>query len=282
MCVDYILTVIIPVFNTGMLLDRCLQSILNQTIKNIKIIIVDDSSTDNSSDIAKNFCGKYPNIEYIKNTQTFGPGYARNVGLKKVKSKYVCFLDSDDWVDTLAYETAISSLENKADSDIAIFGIKTEFDNPYMYKMRYQYKRYNFINSKFALSCLCHTYNQDIVISALLGSKVFRTELLQKNKIIFNTLYFEDEIFSFLTLLKSKNIILLPDVFLHYYQRSNSIMHSFSKKYIKDFIENFYTLRQYLIQQNLFEEYKQEYFSYFEKCYHSLMDVLFSSEVNAK
>ncbi len=274
------LTVIIPVYNTGTLLKRCLDSLISQTLKKLEIIIVDDNSSDDSLKIAKGYANNFTNIKYYHNSTTLGPGGARNVGLELVKTKYVCFLDSDDWVDTSTYRSAINILDREENCDIAIYGIKTEYDTPYSAKLRYQYEDSNIISRDFALALLCKTMNQDVSISALLGNKVFRTELIKDNNITFKELYFEDELFSFLTILYSRNIAIVPNIYLHYYQRTHSIMHSFSKKYIDDTLEVFILLRKYLEEMGVFTIYKSDYYAFFLRCYTTLLNTLFSTEQN--
>ena len=86
----YILTVIIPSYNNDQYIERCLKSIINQSIKNIKIIIVDDGSTDTSLDIIQRYTKKYNNIEYYTSKRQ-GPGMARNIGITNCNTKYVTF-----------------------------------------------------------------------------------------------------------------------------------------------------------------------------------------------
>ena len=108
---DALLTVIIPVYNTQQYLNRCLNSVLNQSLKEIKILIINDNSTDNCPDIIQRYSSQYKQIKVFNNSQNSGPGYARNVGLDTVNTKYVSFLDSDDWIDSNAYLNAVSLLE---------------------------------------------------------------------------------------------------------------------------------------------------------------------------
>lgn len=276
------LTVIIPVYNTGNFLKRCINSLINQTLKELEIIIVDDNSSDDSPKIAKEYASNYTNIKYFRNSSTLGPGGARNVGLNLVNTKYVCFLDSDDWVDTNTYKSAISILDEEDSCDIAIYGIKTEYNTPYSVELRYQYKNSNIISRDFALALLCKTFNQDLSISALLGNKVFRTALIKDNNIIFKELYFEDEIYSFLAILYSRNIAIVPSIYLHYYQRPHSIMHSFSKKYIDDTLEIFNLLRKHLEEKEIFTIYKSDYYAFFMRCYSTLLNTLFATEQNVE
>lgn len=101
-CQNPLVSVIVPVYNVETYLERCLNSILNQTYNNIELIIVDDGSTDQSPEIIK----KYTNSAIIISQKNKGLAGARNSGLKQAHGKYICFVDSDDYL----YEEAISSL----------------------------------------------------------------------------------------------------------------------------------------------------------------------------
>lgn len=107
---------------------------------------------------------------------------------------------------------------------------------------------------------LCKTHSLESYMSALLGSKVFRTDLLKHNQIIFDDVLFEDNAFTFKAFSKVQNIIIIPDVYLHYYQREKSIMHSFSKKHIEDLFKGFINLKCFLKESNQFEYLKREYY----------------------
>ncbi len=96
-------SIIIPVYNMEKYLDECLESVVNQTLKNIEIICINDGSTDKSLDILRKYEKKYSNIMVI-NQENLGVGNARNVGLKLAKGEYIFFLDSDDYIEFDALE----------------------------------------------------------------------------------------------------------------------------------------------------------------------------------
>lgn len=275
-----LLTVIIPVFNTEDVLPRCLNSLLNQVQKKIKIILVDDCSTDNSLNIIKSFSEKNSNISYVSTSINSGAGYARNKALEFVKTKYVSFLDSDDWIDSVAYKRALETLEKNDSCNIAIFGIKTEFDSIFTSQVKCAYEHSNIIDNRFAISLLCRTTNYDLMISSMLGNKIFRTELLKKNNITFKHSYFEDVYVSFLAFYHSQNICLIKDTYLHYYQRTSSVMHTFSEKYINELITVFIDLKSFLISHECFSEYQRDYFAFLNRSIYSLMNMIFSTEQN--
>lgn len=118
----------------------------------------------------------------------------------------------------------------------------------------------------------------DLNISSMLGNKVFRTKLLIDNNIKFSHKYFEDVYFTFLTFFHANYVGIIEDTYLHYYQRQDSIMHSFSHQYIDGLIEVLYDLKIYLIEKNCLENYRKEYYALFNKCIYSLMNMIFSSE----
>ncbi len=116
-----LLTVIIPVYNTSEYIDRCIESVINQTEQNIDIIIINDASTDNSNAIIQNYAAAYPRINYINLPSNIGVGNARNIGISNAKTKYIAFIDSDDWVDTTYYENMLECMVINH-SDICISG----------------------------------------------------------------------------------------------------------------------------------------------------------------
>ena len=89
-------SVVLPVYNSERYIHQCLNSILNQTLKEIEIICVDDGSTDNSVNLINDICKKDSRVSLIMQKNSYA-GVARNNGLKHAKGKYVIFLDSDDF-----------------------------------------------------------------------------------------------------------------------------------------------------------------------------------------
>lgn len=107
-------SVIVPVYNTEKYLRRCLDSLVNQTLDDIEIIIIDDKSPDNSALIIYEYKKKYDNkIKVIHNKTNKGIGYNRNIGIKKSSGKYIMFIDSDDYLDRSACEKLYSKAENE-------------------------------------------------------------------------------------------------------------------------------------------------------------------------
>lgn len=255
----YILTVIIPSYNNDKYIERCLESVINQSLKNIKIVIVDDGSTDASLDIIQLYTKIYDNIEYYTSKRQ-GAGIARNIGISNCSTKYVTFIDSDDWIDLNAYKKCVDLLESHPQCDVAVIGVMTEYDSYMLSQKRYSYENENIIDSNLALSLLTDIQNYSERISPLVGNKVYRRNLIIDNNILFPNTYFEDNVFMFKLFYYAKYIILVPDNYLHYYQRNNSIMHSFSKKHISDFFESVSNIKSFLDYEKCFHNYEKIFF----------------------
>ena len=119
-----LVSIIVPIYNTSEYLPRCLDSIINQTHKNLEIILIDDGSTDDSSKIADDYAKKDKRIKVI-HQKNAGQSAARNVGIKKATGEYINFTDSDDkqkpdFIETLLnlYKTPAA----KTDTSIAVCG----------------------------------------------------------------------------------------------------------------------------------------------------------------
>lgn len=111
---DIFLTIIVPVYNVEKYLGRCLDSLVNQTCKDFRILIINDGSTDSSESIINNYKKKYPDLIDALNQKNSGLAHTRNFGLSIVDTKFVTFLDSDDWQEPMFVEK-IKNIVNKYD-----------------------------------------------------------------------------------------------------------------------------------------------------------------------
>ena len=108
-------SVIVPVYNTEKYLEKCLNSLVQQTLDEIEIIVVDDGSPDNSQAIISKYAEQYPNKIISLKKKNGGLGDARNFGLEYAAGEFIGFVDSDDWVDTKMYETMYKEAINGYD-----------------------------------------------------------------------------------------------------------------------------------------------------------------------
>ena len=127
------ITVIVPVYNVEHYLEKCLDSLIDQTYKNLEIIVVNDGSTDNSGTICQEYAQKDDRIVYIEK-ENGGLSDARNVGLDKMTGSYVTFVDSDDWVESDYVEVLYNKLiESQADVSVGNYYSYNEDERMYYF-----------------------------------------------------------------------------------------------------------------------------------------------------
>lgn len=122
---DALISVIVPVYNTEKYLVQCIESILNQTLKEIEVILVDDGSTDKSSEICNEYAQKDHRVKVI-HQDNHGLMAARYRGVVESVCNYITFVDADDFVDSISYELAVESMRKGI--DLIIFGIIRYYD----------------------------------------------------------------------------------------------------------------------------------------------------------
>ena len=115
-------SVIIPVYNVEKYLRECLDSVINQTLKDIEIICINDGSTDGSLAILEEYAAKDNRIKIIDLKENIGVGKARNIAFKEVTAPYVMYLDSDDWYELNACNTAYNQISAN-NNDMVIFDV---------------------------------------------------------------------------------------------------------------------------------------------------------------
>lgn len=124
---DVMVSVVIPIFNVEKYLDRCIESVVKQTYKNLEIILVDDGSTDGCSQKCDGWAIKDARIKVVHKVNA-GLGMARNTGIDNANGKYIFFFDSDDYVDETIVEKCLkSAIENNA--DVVVFGRNDVYDD---------------------------------------------------------------------------------------------------------------------------------------------------------
>ena len=114
----YKISVIIPVFNSSLYLDHCLSTVVNQTLKDIEIILIDDGSTDDSLNVIKNYAKKYNNIKYTSK-ENEGQAIARNIGIQMSSGEFITFIDSDDYIELNMLEK-LYNIAKPDNSDIVL------------------------------------------------------------------------------------------------------------------------------------------------------------------
>ena len=222
-------SVIVPVYKVERFLPRCLDSIINQTLKDIEIICVNDGSPDNSLQILEDYAKKDLRIKII-NQENSGPSVSRNKGILMAQGEYIGFVDSDDWLDIDFYEKLYAAAQ-KYDADIAACGIK-------VYR---KYSRENYM-LKYTKECCVDDaerkfYLCDVPETCNVWNKIYRTAFIKNRKIEFEAgIHMQEDIsFTMETLYYSKKFVTVPGTLYNYDRRNeNSIVKTKSLKMKQD------------------------------------------------
>lgn len=238
-------SIIVPVYNAEEYLEKCLDSLVNQSLKDIEIILVNDGSKDNSENIINKYLDKYKNIKYFKNKNE-GAAKSRNFGIKNATGDYVLFVDSDDWVDS---EITLK-LYNKAvqnNSDIVVCGAYKVVDNQNVNLQTFK------------------KYDSDIFKNYILNCSGPCWQLIKRDLIIDNNLYFlENHFYEDIAVvpaycLFAKKIVYLDENLYYYLIRSGSTMNQkLYNKSLEDIFDSMNNLKQIFIKNNLYRKYYSE------------------------
>lgn len=257
-------SVIIPVWNTGKYLPRCLDSLLKQTLKEIEIIAVNDGSTDDSLKILKEYAQKDSRIK-VFNRSNKGVATARNTGLKVARAPYIMWCDSDDaYAPSMCKEMLSAITEQKV--DIVACGMKVINDgiDKALTKDIEEYVRLKFSGKqKVDMNLIVHT-------DVSLPSKIFKKSIIEKHRIHFpDGLHFEDAFFMDQYMTVSKNIFFLNKKLYLYYRNNDSIMsRSFKQESIAlDYLQIIPQTYAYLKKHKSFETNKDFFWHRFMQYY---------------
>ena len=210
-----LVSVIVPIYKVEPYLYRCIDSIINQTHKNLEIILIDDGSPDNCAQICNEYAAKDNRIIVI-HKKNGGLSDARNAGLDICKGDYISFIDSDDWVDEKYIEVLLGLAANK-NADIAIAeNIKTSCQT---HKINKDVATKVFTSKEALLNLFCKK-NIAFVVS---WGKLYKKELFDDLRFPVGK-YHEDEFTTYLLFYKSTSIAYTSQVLYYYFSRETSIM----------------------------------------------------------
>lgn len=242
------ISIIIPVYNTQEYLEQCLNSVVNQILKAIEIICVDNGSSDNSLTYLREFEKKYKNVKVIIHSEG-RLGDARNAGLKIAEGEYISFVDSDDFID----ENMLAALYDKAkftQSDIAACNMTTFYQKDDRYQIKYPKA---WFQNKGAFKIY---QNYQLLHNLTSCNKIFSRNLLNRYEILFpeNTFH-EDQFFVIKSLLLAEKIVTIPQPYYYYRkQREGAVSQQLDENVFQIFavyeqIEDF--IKEYKLQNLL-------------------------------
>ncbi len=235
-------TVIVPIYNVEKYLARCIDSLVNQTLNEIEIVLVNDGTKDSSGKIAMQYAKQYKEKIIYLEKENGGLSDARNYGLAYAKGEYIAFLDSDDYIEKDAYE----KMYEKAKLENADY-VECDFIWEYPNKKRKD-KCYQYNNKKEMLA----------FARVVAWNKLIKREIIEENNIRFpKGLRYEDIEFTYKLIPHLNKICYVDQCFIHYIQRKNSIANVQNEKTAEIF-EILDNVIRYYKETNLFEEYRNE------------------------
>lgn len=238
-------SVIVPVYNSEQELRDCLDSLVEQTEKDIEIIVIDDGSTDNSPEIEAEYQKKYPNVKVYRNERNLGQSETRNRGIELAEGDYIAFLDSDDYVNPGMYEELYQAAVDNNMPELIVTGLSFVKGN------EYRKKDLTFIG-KQSTTIIHPMENPDQVFfeSPSLCNKLFRKDTVKNYKFL-DVSAWEDIAFSFTRFLEANTVISKPTA-NYFYRRDVSDGVS-----AKNFKENDKITDIFVIADELEEELKR-------------------------
>lgn len=274
-------SVIIPVYNVENYLRESLDCVVNQTLKEIEIICVDDGSTDKSFDILEEYAQKDSRIKILQQQNQFA-GVARNNGLKVATGEYVIFLDSDDIFDLTMLEKMYNrAIETSADvtvcdSKFFIEDIKNVYET---YGIRYDKLPEKEVFSSKEIK------NND-VYQAFVGwvwDKLYKREFILNNGLEFQGLRSSNDMFfGFISLIMADKISLLKESLVFYRKNNPNSIGATRTKFSTYFYEALSAMKQFLIEKELFDLYRSSYYNYVMEFGIRLFNMLYSYQELSK
>ena len=270
------ISVIVPVYNVEKYVKRCIDSILNQTYKNLEVILINDGSTDKSGYICDMYARKDDRIKVIHQMNK-GVSKARDSGIKESSGEYILFIDSDDWIECNALEVLMNNVKYE-EIDILIYGYKMEF-------IQKDNKKTKIVTpeKKFYKTVLDYLDDFDIYrTNGLFGycwNKMYKADIIRKNKVFFGEFIFpEDLYFNFKVLSYCKNIKIINESFYHYMHKSEITLSKVKKDEIIVMNQIYDNTVEFLKKMNSYENNK-EYVStkYIENIMSYILNEVFKS-----
>lgn len=219
-------SIIVPIYNVERYLRQCLDSIVNQTLKDIEIICVNDGSTDSSPDIIAEYMNKDPRVKVITKSNS-GYGHSMNMGFDMASGEYIGIVESDDYADSQMFET-LYQIASKNMLDVVKSGYYFYFSQP-----KERNEKQVIVSKIMSNRTFCPTTDfkskMEMVeffnIKPTIWSAIYRKDFIRENGIRFNETpgaSFQDSSFNFKVWSCAKRVQLIQDAFLHYRQDNES------------------------------------------------------------
>lgn len=249
MKMEYAISIIIPVHNTAQYLKRCVESVRNQTLKNIEIILVDNLSSDGSSFI----CDEYANIDSrikVLHLDEAGLSIARNAGIDIASAPYIGFIDSDDYIEPTMYEDMLNAMiQNKASMVYCNFCFEYEDGR---IEQLYPNTGKSYLYSSKEIQCAIILEK----VSSSSCTKLYKRSFFESNRFPVG-LFFEDHATIYRWIGGCDKIVWIDAAYYHYIQRGDSICHTLDPKKLYHYFLAEYPRLEFVKKHSLFEGWER-------------------------
>lgn len=247
-----LISVIVPVYNVEKYLEKCLDSILAQTLSDIEIIVIDDGSTDRSAEICDTYAQRDGRIKVL-HKKNGGLSSARNAGLDIATGKYIALVDSDDWIADNMFEVLYDSIKEYKADIAQCECIKMKNDDTIV-NPNLRIKKPTIHSAKEILERL---HDKGCITYTVVWNKLYKAELFQGLRFPHGK-YHEDEFFSYRMIHRAKRIVCCSNKLYFYRQRANSITGRKFNLTRLDAIEAFMQRKDFYKSIKLYDLYQKE------------------------
>lgn len=246
-------SVIVPVYNTEKYLRDCLESLVNQTIDEIEIIVINDGSTDNSLQVIKSYKERYNNIILI-DKKNEGQGKARNIALDICMGEYISFVDSDDYIDVHMLEDMYSKAK-EWDLDIVVCNYTIVHADGKVVDSGIMLNNSEILNEKEVVEKFLTTN----IIGGFSWNKIFKRKLFANHNIRYpEKMKYEDMPMVLECIINSNRIGFLNNNYYYYIQHDNSTTNVANVKYDWDYLRSIFMIKSLLAKYRLEKLFSQE------------------------
>lgn len=271
------ISIIIPVYNVKeIFFKKCIESLINQTVSNIEIILINDGSTNNSPQLCDQYAKKDSRIK-VFHQQNQGVSVARNKGIDEATGEWITFVDPDDWVEIDMCEKLIGNLKDK-NCDILIFSCFEVYENKINKILWNNKKIYNFTqNEHEMLQNNILNYNENFMPSyfGAVWGNLYRRKFINDNKIRFipGLTKAQDTVFNLYALEYAKKIKYLNEAMYYYRHNESSVCYRYNSNIDEPLIKLLNEIRKFM---EIFEKDKNEMFmmAYYQKTLVTLIENL--------
>ncbi len=247
-----LVSLIIPVYKVEKLLPRCLDSVIAQDYRPLEVILVNDGSPDRCGEIMEEYRRRYPGLFICIEKENQGLGPARNTGIEAARGEWLCFIDSDDYVEPDYVSVLLkTALEEAADVGVSSFYLEKEngrrFPFPFM-------RRRTLSGDRAARESL-----NMLTLPTYVWNKIYKSSLFKEGGIRFPALYYEDLAVASPLFYRTDKVAACPEPLYHYVSRGESIVGHFTEKNIHDYLAVVQSLADFIAEKGLWPEWKRAF-----------------------